>query len=347
MPSGEVLAYLAGIIDGDGYFKVSREYRTPGTVHPYYRTMIGVQQLWPGEAVRLFSATFDMKLMKPSLLPSRKVIARCELQGRRAEAAARRLLPYFLVKKDQALLLLEVGRVRHDTRERSGECYDRLEAIRQAVLSLQDGSWKCAGARLPVADALRGYDGLGPVELGWTRSETLAYLAGIMDSDGSFRVEKRQAQGMLSPHYRINVRCGQVMPSRAVELLAKTFGGRLAIRKARRPNYRALVTWSLHDKAAVPAIEGLLPYLVVKRTEAYLLMDLRRLKAEGKKGLTEWVHANRWRDSVKMRKRCYTTDQVTQFERIHRAVQDLHAGGFLDSAFRRGPTLAAGRVNGA
>ena len=55
-------------------------------------------------------------------------------------------------------------------------------------------------------------------------------------------------------------------------------------------------------------------------------MELRRLKAEGKKGVTEWRHPNRWRDSAKMRKRCYTTDQVAQFERIHRAVQGLHAG---------------------
>src|SRR5438445_3844919 len=52
MPLGETLAYLAGLLDGDGYFKVSRAYRTPGTVHPYYATTVGVSQLWPGEAVR-------------------------------------------------------------------------------------------------------------------------------------------------------------------------------------------------------------------------------------------------------------------------------------------------------
>src|SRR2546422_3741445 len=58
---------------------------------------------------------------------------------------------------------------------------------------------------------------------------------------------------------------------------------------------------------AEPAIRALLPYLVVKKTEALHLLQLRRLKAEGKQGVTEWVHANRWRDSVRMRKRCYTT----------------------------------------
>jgi len=342
---GEVLAYLAGMMDGDGYFKVTKEYRTPGTVHPYYRTTIGVQQLWPGEAVRLFAATFGTKVMKPWVLPSRRIIARCEFYGRRAEAAARRLLPYLLVKKNQALLLLEVGRLRQETYKRSRECYDGLEAIRGTVLSLHDGSWLNSGAPLPVSASLRGYERLGPAELGWTQGEIFAYLAGVMDSDGSFRVEKRQVRGMLGPHYRICIRCAQVVPSPAVEFLAQTFGGRLGVKKSRRPNCRDLVTWSLHDRAAVPAIEALLPHLVVKRAEAYLLLDLRRLKAEGKKGMTEWEHPNRWRASVRMRKRCYTTDQVAQFERIHRAVQALHAGGVPDAGFRPGPTQAASRVN--
>ena len=45
MDRGEILAYLAGVIDSDGYIKVVKEYRTPGTVYPYYRTIVGVQQL--------------------------------------------------------------------------------------------------------------------------------------------------------------------------------------------------------------------------------------------------------------------------------------------------------------
>lgn len=157
--------------------------------------------------------------------------------------------------------------------------------------------------------------------------KVLAYLAGVMDSDGNFRVEKKRIPDMLGPHYRINVRCAQVMRSPAVELLAKTFGGRLGVRRSRRPNHKDLLSWSLHDKSAVHALVALLPHLIVKLPEAYLLLELRRLKAQGKKGLTRWEHPNRWRDSVKMQKRCYTSDQNAEFERIHRAVQAMHAGG--------------------
>ena len=272
--------------------------------------------------MRLFAVTFGGEA-KPWVLPSGRTIARCEIHTRKASSAVRRLLPYLLVKKEQALLLLEVARLRQRTPHRSSERSDGLEAIRRAILSLHESSSRNALGRLPITQCAPGYERLGPAELGWTRNQIIAYLAGTMDSDGSFRVEKRQVRGMLAPHYRICIRCAQVIPSRAVEL-AKTFGGHLAVRQGKRPHSRNLVSWSLHDRTAVSAIVALLPFLVVKEAEALLLLELRRLKAQGKKGLTEWKHANRWRDSVKMRKRCYTAEQVTAFERIHRALQALH-----------------------
>jgi hypothetical protein len=210
--------------------------------------------------------------------------------------------------------------------------FDRLAALREALRLEHEGACHRPTLHFPVHASLHGYAQLGPAELGWTQRQVHAYLAGLMDSDGSFRTEKRAVRGMRSPHYRINIRCAQVAPSPAIELLAKTFGGSMGIRHEKRPNSRDLATWSLHDKAAVPAIRSILPFLVVKQTEAWLLLELRGLKERGKGGLTEWVHANRWHDQVQMRKRCYTTDQVASFERIHRAIQELHSGGIAKTS---------------
>lgn len=181
-----------------------------------------------------------------------QAMARYEFHGSRAEAAIRRLLPYLLLKKDQALLLLETGRSRREAPRTSRERLDGLEAIRQTVLSLHDGSWKNAGAPLPVSRSLRGYERLGPAELGWTQSQIFAYLAGVMDSDGSFRVEKKQVRDMLSPHYRINIRYGQVMPSPAVKLLAKTFGGCLDVTKPRWPHAGILSLGAYTTRPPIP-----------------------------------------------------------------------------------------------
>jgi hypothetical protein len=326
MRAAERLAYLGGMMDGDGYLKITKSPPRGAWAHAYYGITLGVQQLMPGEAVRLFAAMFDGKPMPPTCRPGHRPIARCEVHVRKAEAATRRLLPYLLVKRGQAMVLLEAARIKRMRNLDTREYFERLEGLRDLLVSLHEGSTRSSIRSPAVHRSLKGYDRLGPAELGWTQTQLHAYLAGIMDSDGSFRIEKRNVPGMLHAHYRINIRCAQVAPSRSVELLARTFGGSLGIKHDGRPHARDLVTWSLHDRAAVPAVKSLLPYLVNKKGEAWLLLELRRLKEKGKEGTSEWVHANRWRDQVKMRKRHYTSAQVASFERLYDELRYLHSG---------------------
>jgi len=275
----------------------------------------------------VFAATFGGVVMDPKKISVGRLMARCELRGSKAESAARRLLPFLQLKREQAILLLEIGRLRPRrrlrVRERGAACV-LMEGVRQALRSSHDGT-RPTGKLVSSRLSLEGYQELTPEQLGWTREQLLSYLAGIIDSDGNLRIERKRVRGMIGPHYRINIRCGQVLPSRAVELLAKTFGGHVGLRRSRRPNCRDLATWSLYDRAAESAIRALLPYLVVKKTEALHLLELRWMKAQGKNGLTEWVHANRWQASVRMRKRCYTFEQIAEFERIFLRVQHMHS----------------------
>src|SRR3989442_11876509 len=165
MNRGETLAYLAGVVDGDGYFVVAKDFRTSRTVHPYYRTTLGVQQLWPGKALRLFALVFDGKV---TLYPSSAgaLMARCELHGQKCAAATRRLLPYLLIKKNQALVSLDVGSLGRVAQAGSAEGYARLESARQTALSLNDGSWARSGNLLPVPAVFGGDWGPGPRQPG-------------------------------------------------------------------------------------------------------------------------------------------------------------------------------------
>ena len=187
------------------------------------------------------------------------------------------------------------------------------------------------GQRTPSHDHLltesrfRGYDSLTPNHLGWTREETLAYLASVMDCDGNFRIPKRRVSEMRWPHYRINVRCSQVSPSPAVMLLASTFGGKVKIKRERQRDHRDLAAWDLYDRTAVPAIRALLPHLRVKQADACLLLKLRCLKSLGKEDLTTHVHRTRWGHAALMRKRTYSSPQVDEFERIRQALIKSHS----------------------
>jgi hypothetical protein len=253
-------------------------------------------------------------------------MARCELRGRVAAVAARKLAPFLLVKRDQALLFLQAVRVRPTKRGRTlatERGHEHVEAISRALTALQRGEWPTS-RDLPIPAEFAGFARATPTQLGWTREETLAYLAGTMDSDGNFRIYKKKVPGMRWPHYRINVRCAQVQPSPAIELLTETFGGRIIVKKARWPNCRDLAEWNLHDRAASPVIESLLPYLQVKWVDACLLLELRRAKSRGMRDLTEWEHPTRWGHTALMRKRSYSASQVAEFERIRRCLLELH-----------------------
>ncbi len=262
-----------------------------------------------------------------------------------AESATSRLIPYLLVKRRQAMLFLEVPRVRPTRRGKTLKTergHERLEQIKLALDRMQEGRWQPASERMPVCRLLWGFEDLGPLELGWTYPELLAYLAGIMDSDGNFRIEKKRVTGMRWPHYRINMRCAQTAPSPAVSLLSLAFGGQVATLNQRRPNCRDLASWGVHDRAAAPAIEALLPFLRLKWVDACLLLQLRHLKSLGKDDLTMWHHRNRWQRVIPMRKRSYSAGQVAQFERTRQTPLGVHHSKALRTAtFPAAPDSAA------
>ncbi len=321
-----VLAYLGGLVDGDGYFKLTKNFRTPRIKHPYFANVLGVAQLWPGPAVRLFAETMggDVKRVATG---HGTWMARCELRGEVAKSASRHLAPFLLVKRTQALLFLEAlwwRPTKHGRTMPSERGHERVEVIARALRSVQRGTWHLPTAFLPLSVYGGGYHLLAPDHLGWTREETLAYLAGIMDSDGNFRISRRHVAEMRWPQYRINIRCAQVPPSPAVELLAQTFGGRVTVLRAARIGCRNLIAWNLHDRVAVPAIEALLPYLRVKWADACILLELRHLKSLKKEDLTEWVHRNRWQRPVEMRKRSFSHGQVLELERLRLSLHTLH-----------------------
>ncbi|MFQ5919602.1 MAG: hypothetical protein ACE5I4_06105 [Thermoplasmata archaeon] len=113
-------------------------------------------------------------------------------------------------------------------------------------------------------------------------------------------------------------------PSPAVDLFATTFGGGIRVRDSGGAGHRPLAYWSLFDKSAVPALEALLPHLVIKAPQARLLLQLRERKGRGKLGITEWTHKTRWQRPIKMRKRCYSSEQVREFDLLYHTVKALH-----------------------
>ncbi|SRR6266403_5329671 len=89
-----------------------------------------------------------------------------------------------------------------------------------------------------------------------TERETLAYLAGYIDGDGSICAVKH--------HNSFGISLVSISGDKSVlELLAETFGGKCLPTNQKSPN-RKLYHWAVTGKEAVNALERLIPFLTAK-----------------------------------------------------------------------------------
>jgi hypothetical protein len=113
---------------------------------------------------------------------------------------------------------------------------------------------------------------------------TFAYLAGVIDSDGTIGIRKstyamRVRGDAQQPMYSERLCVKQVEPH-AVKLLAATFGGSVYVQSPTTKRGRPLHAWLVTDRKAFATICALLPYLRIKKVQARNAMRLRQLKNE-------------------------------------------------------------------
>lgn len=105
-----------------------------------------------------------------------------------------------------------------------------------------------------------------PKESGEKLKCTLAYLAGIIDGEGSIGIYARKSRNSRSKEYFIQVTC--IMRERqAIDLLASVFGGLHAHRVQGHAGAISFV-WRVTSRKAYNCLLCLLPFLKIKRNQA-------------------------------------------------------------------------------
>lgn len=105
----------------------------------------------------------------------------------------------------------------------------------------------------------------------------IAYLAGVFDGEGTIGFYWNGKQYVLS--VAVTMCCVAVL-----EAFVEEFGGKIYPcnkKNAKRPQY----TWQLRAKKAEPFMSAVLPYLIEKREQVELGMEIRDF-VNSKKGLT-------------------------------------------------------------
>ena len=139
------------------------------------------------------------------------------------------------------------------------------------------------------------------------RDIDLAYLAGVIDSDGSIMIRRRSYEVRVlrnaqNVQYAECIAVHQTEPE-AIELFKEVFGGTtyLEKRSRRKPQHRPQHIWMVTHRQAAIVAKALLPYLRIKRRQGEIVLALREVKNRGRKancipnsdGKPNWVLVRR------------------------------------------------------
>lgn len=115
--SDVLLAYLAGIVDGEAYVGIKKG-RRPDSINPLYHERIQVRMVDIG-AVELLVETFGGHLYHEKLVSETRRPLYCwAVSDASAARVLAQLLPFLRVKREQALNVLELRRSKEDPRAR-------------------------------------------------------------------------------------------------------------------------------------------------------------------------------------------------------------------------------------
>ena len=124
----------------------------------------------------------------------------------------------------------------------------------------------------------------------WTESE-LAYFAGIIDGEGTIGARNRKnQQGKRYIDFYLSV---ANTDERLVLWIQQRFPASVDFRQQRDSDkHRPLYRWTAGTKVAEDYIRAVLPYLVVKKEQAELYLEIRSTVSKGQR-LTEGVKQQR------------------------------------------------------
>jgi hypothetical protein len=91
----------------------------------------------------------------------------------------------------------------------------------------------------------------------------MAYLAGFFDGEGSVSITRKKTKGPM-PQHVLQVSVAQI-DLRPLSLLREAFGGNIYPQGKAKRNCWA---WMVAAQKARPVLQGLLPYLLVKKRDA-------------------------------------------------------------------------------
>jgi len=101
---------------------------------------------------------------------------------------------------------------------------------------------------------------------------TLAYLAGMIDGDGFITITRSVRAGKEYFGAQVGIAGTRREPH---DLAASLWGGSVYCHRPANPQHRPQFQWQRMGKGAVPVLEAIFPYLLIKQEHAILALELQ------------------------------------------------------------------------
>lgn len=250
------LAYIAGLIEADGGFSISKSTNSQG--YTQYDPLIRIKSTHLPTIKWVVSKFGGSYLQSKSQNPNYKKAYEWKYTSDvHASRFLDSILPFLWIKKDQAILL------QHYYALRGIMCPDKREMLYQSMVALNQSE--------PVTTNMS--------RLLSKKTNQNAYFAGIFDGEGSAYIIKVKQTNSSGVYYRSGLSIS-MSEKIIIDRLKNTYKGHTRMRPPHN-GIRNMYEWSLKDNRLKERfLLSTLPYLITKREQAKLVLNVTRLHGD-------------------------------------------------------------------
>lgn len=261
-----LLAYIAGYIDGDGCFYLGKTIQKSKMIIVYEYSIQIVSVKKP--VLDLFKNIFGGFIIKKPFKLNHKDAFSWTIKGIKSAQLAEQIMPYLVDKQIQCNLFIQFSKLIY---------FNKFKTINNLLINQREELINNIRQERIMNNFITRED----IEALNNQKHTITpsdidypYLAGLIDSEGCFRIKKWKPKNRPNEVYNITVEIGNtklpIMP-----WLINRFGGSVVFIPA-KSNKRASATWTLSAAALYVILPKIRPYLVSKQEVCDKLIEFQK-----------------------------------------------------------------------
>jgi hypothetical protein len=248
------LAYAAGYIDGDGCLYIGTFATTKGTTYEFSIQVSSVKK----ESTDWLKKTFGGSTRSKETEGNRRTPHVWTIKGKKSLSLAEAILPYLVDKNQECQIFIEfaLSIINNNFQPLKDEGVADRVALIERIREIRHHT---GGLRRQFICRMKGiYASLTPTDL------EVAYMAGLIDAEGCFRVKKWSVKNKPNPVFAICLEIGNTKKA-FFEWILMRFGGTLVFVEAKTENRKHSCIWTLSSKRLNFFINRFCSYLKIKK----------------------------------------------------------------------------------